>query len=85
MESLLDDFLVKLDKKITKLEEKDPNFRENQKWIDLRQQQDNAFKQLAKRKLTYHERLYNQTQNPRNEHFIKIYKDYIGEESEKSN
>lgn len=85
MESLLDEFLVKIDKKITRLEEKDPNFRENPKWIEMRKQQDDAFKKLAMRKLSYHERIYNQTQDPKNEKFIKIYKDYIGENCEKSN
>ena len=53
------EFLEYVDKRIKKIEEKDPDYLHNAKWLELRAKQDDAFKELAKNKLAYFEFLAN--------------------------
>jgi hypothetical protein len=83
-ENMIEEALLQLHKKITKIEEKDENYRTNPKWIDLREKQDIAYKELAERKLHYHKKKFMETGSALNKKFIKIYSDYLGgDENEK--
>ena len=83
---MIEETLLQLHKKISKIEEKDENYRSNPKWIELRAKQDIAYRELAERKLHYHKKKFVATGSTTNQKFIKIYSDYLGgDENEKHN
>ena len=78
---IVDDILIELDKKIKRLEERDPEYEKNPKWQELRRKQDIAFINLAQRKLNYHKKIFILTKNQTNAKFVEIYEDYINGKS----
>lgn len=86
----INEFLEYVDKRIRKIEEKDPNYMKNPKWVELRFKQDQAYHELAKTKLVYFEFLANKYSNDtkRCEFYlkkIKEYHKYLGLEGENEN
>ena len=84
METSIEEVLLGLHKKISRIEDKDPDYINNEKWQELRRQQNIEYKKLAQRKLDYH--LWrSQNGYEVNEKVVQIYKNYIGDDYGKSN
>lgn len=86
----INEFLEYVDKRIKKIEEKDPDYLNNPNWVELRFKQDQAYRELAKTKLVYYEFLVNKYSNDQNrcENYkkkIKEYRKYLGMEEENAN
>ena len=82
---MIEETLMQLHKQINRIEEKDPEYRLNPKWIELRKQQDLAYRELAERKLKYHTRQFNEYGNEVNGKFMRIYQEYLEGQDEKCN
>lgn len=84
------EFLDYVDKRIKKIEDKDPDYIKNPKWVELRFKQDQAYHELAKTKLVYFEFLANKysKDTKRCEFYLKKineYRKYLGMEEENAN
>ena len=78
--------LIRLNKKLSKIEESDANFTQNPKWLELRRQQDEAYNELAKSELEYFIMLNNKySYDPNRCEFFKKkineYRKYLGMEN----
>lgn len=69
--------LFEIDKKIRKIEDKDDNYESNPKWIELRKEQNELFKQQAECKVKYHTEQFERTNNEYHLKQIKRYKEYL--------
>ena len=86
----INEFLEYVDKRIKKIEEKDPDYLKNAKWVELRFKQDQAYRELAKTKLVCYEFLVNKYSNDikRCEKYkkkINGYRKYLGMEEDNEN
>ena len=75
MERYIKILLEKVAKKIAKIEESNPSFKHDKKWLELRARQDNLYDLLAKAKL---KKLESSTLNYYREKELKRVKDYLG-------
>lgn len=82
--------LIRLNKRIIKVEENDADFTKNPKWLELRKQQDETYNELARSELEYFEMLNRKySYDPQRCEFFKKkineYRKYLGMEEEDAN
>lgn len=71
------DVLIEISKRMARIEERDCDFYHNERWQELKTQQDKLFLELAREKLLYLESKNKASVTERDEKLIKFYKEFI--------
>lgn len=71
------DLLIEISKKLNRIEEKDCDFRNNTKWLELRQQQEKLWIDLAKERLMCLQSKSKTSLTKIDTKLIEFYKDFI--------
>lgn len=71
------DALIEISKRMARIEERDCDFYHNERWREMKIQQDKLFLALAREKLAYLESKNKDSVTERDEKLIKFYKEFI--------
>lgn len=71
------DALIEISKRMARIEERDCDFYHNERWREMKIQQDKLFLDLAREKLLYLESKNKTYMTEKDEKLIKFYKEFI--------